>query len=131
MNQYNPDTPQPPGERDIALAKELAEVRKQRQRFYQKLDGSLKALFSYSEWRTTRYQNGMTELVVVCPNLAVYKRLHNRAITIHKRLEDTFGSDYTRFCLSYPPDPSAFYEHEISWQGWSDQPFPEDEEEDF
>lgn len=131
MSYDNPDAPQPLGDRDIALARELHAVREQRQRLYEKLDGSLKALFSYCEWRITRNHNGMTELVVVCPSMVVYKRLHNRALTIQSRLEDTVQIRHTKFTLYYPKDPKAYYQRESKWGNWSNDFFPDDDAPEF
>jgi hypothetical protein len=132
MSHDNPDAPQPLSDLDMALARELAAVRARRQLLYDKLNGSLKALFSYSEWRITRHDNGMSELVVICPNIAVYKRLRNKADTIHSRFQDTVQFKHTRFILSYPPSPDAFYEHEInSRRNWSDRFFPDDDDYGF
>ncbi|WP_190524319.1 hypothetical protein [Coleofasciculus sp. FACHB-T130] len=116
MSHDNPDAPQPLSERDRALAKELAAVRAQRQRLYEKLNGSLKALFSHCEWRITHHDTGMTELVVICPSLVIYQRLLKKVISIQTRLEDTVEIKQTRFILSYPPNPQAFYEHEVTIQ---------------
>jgi hypothetical protein len=73
MSQDNADQPSFLSQEDLALGRELTAVREQRQGFYEKLDGSLKALFSHCEWRITSRKNGLTELVVVCPSLAIYK----------------------------------------------------------
>ena len=113
MSHDNPDAPQPLSERDRALAKELAAVRAQRHRLYEKLNGSLKALFSHCEWRITHHDTGMTELVVICPSLVVYQRLLKKVISIQTRLEDSAEIKHTRFILCYPPNPQAFYEHEV------------------
>lgn len=115
MSQDNADQPSPLGEEDFALARELTAVREQRQRLYDKLDSSLKALFSYCEWRITSHKNGLVELVVVCPNLAIYKRLYKRSETIHHRFQDCVTEKHTRFQLSCPKSFKAFYEHEIHW----------------
>jgi len=115
MSQDNPDQPSPLSEEDFALAKELSAVREQRQRLYDKLDSSLKALFSYCEWRITSHKNGLVELVVVCPNLAIYKRMHKRSEAIHNRFQDCVDVKHTRFQLSCPKSFKAFYEHEIRW----------------
>ncbi len=117
MNQDNPDQPSPLSDEDFALARELTAVREQRQRLYDKLDSSLKALFSYCEWRITCHKSGLAELVVVCPSLAIYKRLHKRSETIHKRFQDCVTEKHTRFQLSCPQSVMAFYEHEIRWEG--------------
>ena len=113
MSQDNSDRPSPLSRGDFALADELASVREQRQRLYDKLDSSLKALFSQCEWRITCY-DGLAELLVVCPSLVIYKRLHNRAETIHNRFRDTAKVKHSRFQLSFPQSFRAFYEHEIS-----------------
>lgn len=131
MSDDNLDAPQPLSHQDIALARELHAVREQRQRLYEKLDGSLKALFSHCEWRITRYSNGMTELVIVCPRKAIYKRLHNRAMTIQSRLEDTVEVKHTKFTLCYPKAPIAYYEHESKWEDVSDDFFQDDDEPNF
>lgn len=115
MSQDNLDQPSPLSDEDFALARELTTVREQRQRLYEKLDGSLKALFSHCEWRITCHTNGLSELVVICPNLAIYKRLHKRSETIHNRFQDTVEVKHTRFQLLCPKYPRAFYEHEIRW----------------
>ncbi len=117
MSQDKSDQPSPLSDDDLALAKELTTVREQRQRLYDKLDGSLKALFSHCEWRITCYKNGLAELMVVCPSLLIYKRLRNRADTIHNRFQNTVKGKRTRFQLSCPKSYKAFYEHEISWGG--------------
>ncbi len=113
MSQDNRDQPSPLSREDFALANELAAVREQRQRLYDKLDSSLKALFSHCEWRITCY-DGLAELVVVCPSLVIYKRLHNRAETIHNRFRDIVNVKHSRFQLSFPQSFRAFYEHEVS-----------------
>ena len=115
MNRDSSDQPSPLGEEDFALARELTTVRGQRQRFYEKLDSSLKALFSHCEWRITCYSSGLAELVVICPSLTIYKRLHKRSETIHNRFQETVEVKHTRFQLSFPKSLRAFYEHEISW----------------
>jgi hypothetical protein len=115
MSQDNSDRPFPVSDDDLALVRELTAVRKQRQRLYEKLDGSLKALFSYCDWRITCHKNGLAELVVVCPSLAIYKRLHKRSETIHNRFQDTVEVKHTRFQLFFPKSLKAFYEHEIRW----------------
>ena len=115
MSQDNLDRPSPLSDDDFALARELTAVREQRQRLYDKLDSSLKALFSYCEWRITIYESSLAELVVVCPNLTVYRRLYKRAEAIHNRFQDTVAVKHTRFQLSFPKCLSAFYEHEICW----------------
>jgi hypothetical protein len=115
MSQDNLDRPSPLSDEDFALARELAAVKEQRQRLYEKLDGSLKALFSHCEWRITFHKHGLAELLVVCPSLVVYKRLYNRAETIHNRFQDTVEVKHTRFQLSFPKSLKAFYEHEIRW----------------
>jgi hypothetical protein len=115
MSQDNLDRPSPLSDDDFALARELTTVREQRQRLYEKLDGSLKALFSHCEWRITYYKTGLAELVVVCPSLTIYKRLYNRAEAIHNRFQDTVETKHTRFQLSFPMSYKAFYEHEIRW----------------
>jgi hypothetical protein len=115
MSQDNPDQPSPLSEEDFALARELSTVMEQRQRLYDKLDSSLKALFSYCEWRITSHQNGLVELVVVCPNLAIYKRMYKRAEAIHNRFQDCVDVKHTRFQLSCPKSFQAFYEHEVRW----------------
>ncbi|MBD1804899.1 hypothetical protein H6F98_05440 [Microcoleus sp. FACHB-SPT15] len=115
MNRDSSDQPSPLGEEDFALARELTTVRGQRQRFYEKLDSSLKALFSHCEWRITCYSSGLAELVVICPSLTIYKRLPKRSETIHNRFQETVDVKHTRFQLSFPKSLRAFYEHEISW----------------
>ena len=116
MSQDSGEQPSPLSEEDLALVRELTAIREQRQRFYKRLDGSLKALFSHCDWRITCYKSGLAELVVVCPSLSIYKRLHKRSETIHNRFQDTVEVKYTRFQLSYPKSLRAFYEHEISWE---------------
>jgi hypothetical protein len=115
MSQDNLDRPSPPSDEDFALARELTAVREQRQRLYDKLNGSLKALFSHCEWRITSHKNGLVELVVVCPNMAIYKRLHKRSEAIHNRFQDTVEVKHTRFLLFCPKYPRAYYEHEVRW----------------
>ncbi len=115
MSQDNPDQPSPLSPEDLALARELTTVREQRQRLYEKLDSSLKALFSHCEWRITSHKNGLTELVVVCPSLTIYKRLYKRSETIHNRFQEGVEAKHTRFQLSCPKSFKAFYEHEIEW----------------
>ncbi|NEQ20435.1 MAG: hypothetical protein F6K28_14555 [Microcoleus sp. SIO2G3] len=115
MNRDGSDQPSPLGDEDFSLVRELSTVRGQRQRLYEKLDGSLKALFSDCEWRITCYSSGLAELVVICPSLTIYKRLHKRAETIHNRFQETVDVKHTRFQLSFPKSLRAFYEHEISW----------------
>lgn len=117
MSQDNLDRPSPLSEEDLALAWELTQVRKQRQRLYEKLDGALKALFSHCEWRITSHKNGLTELVIVCPNLAIYKRLYKRSETLHNRFQDCVDIKHTRLQLYCPQSFRAFYEHEIHWGG--------------
>jgi hypothetical protein len=116
MSQDSSEQPSPLSHEDLALLGELTVVREQRQGFYEKLDGSLKALFSHCEWRITDYNNGLAELVVVCPSLTIYKRLHKRAEIIHKKFQDTVEVKHSRFQLSFPQYLRAFYEHEISWE---------------
>jgi hypothetical protein len=99
----------------LALLGELIAVRKQRQRLYDKLDGSLKALFSHCEWRITGHKHGLAELVVAYHTLVIYKRLRNRAETIHNRFQDTVEIKHTGFQLSFPKSTKAFYEPEICW----------------
>lgn len=115
MSQDSSEQPSPLSDEDFALIRELAAVREQRQRLYEKLDSSLKALFSHCEWRITYHKNGLAELVVVCPSLEIYKRLRNRAETIHNRFQYTVNVKHTRFQLSFPKSLKAFYEHEIHW----------------
>ena len=115
MSQDSSDQPSPSSDEDLALVRELIAVTKQRRSFYEKLDSALKALFSHCEWRITCHKNGLAELVVVCPSLAVYKRLHKRSETIHKRFQETVAVKHTRFQLSFPNALKAFYEHEIHW----------------
>lgn len=131
MSHDDLDTPQPLSNQDIALARELATVREQRKCLYEKLDGSLKALFSHCEWRITCYDNGMTELVVVCPRKVVYKRLHDRALTIHRRLEDIVEVKHTKFILYCPKDTNVYYEHESIWGEWSEDFFLDDDNPEF
>lgn len=118
MTYHNPDTPQPPSEEDIALFRELALTRIPRQRFYEKLNGSLKALFSHCEWVITRHENGMSELFVVCPTLIVYRRLFKKFITIHSRLEQSVDVKHTKFVITCPLHPEAHYEKETTLQQW-------------
>ena len=113
MNRDSSDQPSPLGEEDFALARELTTVRGQRQRFYEKLDSSLKALFSHCEWRITCYSSGLAELVVICPSLTIYNRLHKRAETIHNRFQETVDVKHTRFQLSFPKSLRAFYERQL------------------
>lgn len=120
MSQDSSEQPFPLSDEDLALITELRAVREQRQSFYEKLDSSLKALFSYCEWRITCYKTGLAELVVVCPSRVIYKRLHKRAETIHNRFQDTVKVKHTRFQLYFPKSFKAFYEHEISWGDWAD-----------
>jgi hypothetical protein len=115
MSEDNLDRPAPLSDEDLALAQELTAVREQRQRLYQKLDGSLKALFSHCEWRITCHKNGLAELVVVCPSLAIYRRMYRRSESIHHRFQDTVEVKHTRFYLSYPKCLKAYYVHEIHW----------------
>jgi hypothetical protein len=115
MTQDSSDRPSPFSDEDLALLGELTGVRKQRQRFYEQLDSSLKALFSHCEWRITCHKDGLAELVVVCPSFLIYKRLHKRSETIHNRFQDSVEVTHTRFQLSCPKSLKAFYEHEISW----------------
>lgn len=115
MSQDNLDQPSPLSPEDLALARELTAVREQRQDLYEKLDSSLKALFSHCEWRITSHKNGLTELVVICPNLAIYKRLYKRSETIHNRFQEGVEAKHTRFQLSCPMSFKAFYENEIQW----------------
>ncbi|MBD1920055.1 hypothetical protein H6F77_02850 [Microcoleus sp. FACHB-831] len=131
MSQENLDAPQPFSEQDRALAIDLAAVREQRQRLYLKLNGSLKALFSHCEWRITRHENGMTELVIVCPSSVVYKRLYQKVDTIFNRFEDTVAFKHTKLTLCYPKDPRSYYEHESKWDRWFPDLFGEDDEEEF
>ncbi|MEW5855989.1 MAG: hypothetical protein AB1861_01180 [Cyanobacteriota bacterium] len=133
MSHDNPDAPQPLSERDRALAKELAAVRTQRHRLYEKLNGSLKALFSHCEWRITQHDTGTTELVIICPSLVIYQRLLKKVISIQTRLEDTVEIKQTRFILCYPPNPQAFYEHEVTiQQGFNPNSYLDlDEDEEF
>ncbi|HAJ62250.1 MAG TPA: hypothetical protein DCP31_25915 [Cyanobacteria bacterium UBA8543] len=115
MNQDSSEQPFPLSDEDLALITELRVVREQRQGFYEKLDSSLKALFSHCEWRITGYKSGLAELVVVCPSRVIYKRLHKRAETIHNRFQDTVRFKHTRFQLYFPRSFKTFYEHESSW----------------
>ncbi len=115
MSQDSSEQPSPLNEEDLALVRELTAVREQRQHFYKKLDGPLKALFSHCEWRITDHKNGLAELVVVCPNFVIYKRLHKRSETIHNRFQDSVDVKHTRFQLFFPKSLKAFYEHEIRW----------------
>ena len=114
MNQDNSEQPFSLSEEDLALVTELKAVREQRKRLYEKLDSSLKALFSDCEWRITCYKSNLAELVVVCPSLVIYKRLYKRSETIHNRFQKTVEVKHTRFQLSCPKSRKAFYEHEIS-----------------
>lgn len=118
MCQDSSEQPSPLSDEDLALIRELTAVTVQRQRLYEKLDSSLKALFSHCEWRISCYKNGLAELVVVCPSLVIYKRLRNRAETIHKRFQDTVEVKHTRFQLCFPQSLKAFYEHEVCWGDW-------------
>jgi hypothetical protein len=118
MTHENLDRPEPLSDQDLALAREIEEGRVLRQRLYEALNGSLKALFSHCEWRVTRYDSGMTELVVCCPTMVVYKRLNEKAITIQSRLENTVTVKHTKFILYCPKDPEARYEHEITCRAW-------------
>lgn len=119
MTHDNPDRPEPLSDEDIALAREIEEGRALRQSLYEALDGSLKALFSHCEWRVTRYDDSnMTELVVRCPSMVVYKRLNERAITIQSRLENCVTVKHTKFILYCPKDPEARYEQEITCRAW-------------
>src|SRR4028119_2266218 len=111
MFQDSSEQPSPLSDEDLALVRELTAVREQRQRFYEKLDSSLKAIFSHCEWRITYHKNKLAELVVVCPSPVIYKRLRNRAETIHNRFQDTLEVKHTRFQLSFPRSPKTFYEH--------------------
>ena len=115
MSQDSSEQPFPLSDEDLALITELRAVREQRQSFYDKLDSSLKALFSYCEWRITCYTTGLAELVVVCPSRVIYKRLHKRSETIHNRFQDIVQVKHTRFQLYFPKSFKTFYEHEISW----------------
>jgi hypothetical protein len=116
MNRDSSDQPSPLNDEDLALTREFAAVKRQQQRLYEKLDSSLKALFSYCEWRITCHSGSLAELVVVCPSLAIYKRLHKRTETIHNRFQETVDVKHTRFQLSFPNSLRAFYEHESSWE---------------
>lgn len=116
MSQDNFDQPSHLSPEDFALARELSAVREQRKRLYDKLDSSLKALFSHCEWRITYYDNGLAELVVICPSMTIYKRLYKRSETIHYRFQDSVDVKHTRLQLSFPQCLRAFYEHEIKWE---------------
>ncbi len=115
MSQDSSEQQFPLSDEDLALITELTAVIEQRQCFYEKLDSSLKALLSHCEWRITCYKNDLAELVVACPSLVIYKRLHKRVETIHNRFQDTVKVKHTRFQLYFPKSFKAFYEHEISW----------------
>ncbi|MBD1902872.1 hypothetical protein NDI44_25400 [Trichocoleus sp. DQ-A3] len=97
------------------------------------VNGSLKALFSHCEWRITHHDTGMTELVVICPSLVIYQRLLKKVISIQTRLEDAIEIKQTRFILCYPPNPQAFYEHEVTiQQDFNPDPYLDlDENEEF
>ncbi len=116
MSQDNFDQSSPLSPEDFALARELSAVREQRKRLYDKLDSSLKALFSHCEWRITYYEYGLAELVVICPSMTIYKRLYKRSETLHHRFQDCVDVKHTRFQLSFPKCFKAFYEHEIEWE---------------
>ncbi|GEM_PF-2667147 len=118
MTHDNPDLPEPLSDEDIALVREIEEGRMLRKRLYEALNGSMKALFSHCEWRVTRYDNGMTELLVRCPTMVVYKRLNEKVITIQSRLENTVTVKHTKFILYCPKDPEAYYENEITCRAW-------------
>jgi hypothetical protein len=127
-NSNSGDRSFPLSAEDLAIARELRAVRIERQRFYNKLDGSLKALFSHCEWRITPHPNGLIELIVTCPSLVIYKRLYNRAIGIQRRLEEIVPLQHTRFQLEYPPLPHTYYEHEVLWGDETDNFFNDDNE---
>ncbi|HIK28587.1 MAG: hypothetical protein N3E45_06340 [Oscillatoriaceae bacterium SKW80] len=118
MSQENLDQPHPFSDEDRELAREIQEGRELRKRFYEQLNGSLKALFSHCEWRITRHENAMTELFVRCPTMVIYKRLYEKVITIQSRLEKTVIVKHTKFILYCPQDPDAWYENEITCSDW-------------
>jgi hypothetical protein len=113
MNYDNPDAPRPLSQEDLALARNLSEVRELRQFFLENLNSSLRAVFSHCDWRITCYEPNSAEMVIVCPNMAVYKRLRNKAEILHTRYRNLVQCDRTRFSICYPPSPNAVYEHEI------------------
>lgn len=118
MSQENLDRPHPFSDEDSDLAREIQEGRELRKRLYEQLNGSLKALFSHCEWRITRHENAMTELVVCCPTMVIYKRLYEKVITIQSRLERAVIVKHTKFVLYCPKDPDARYENEITCSDW-------------
>ncbi|MBK4729220.1 hypothetical protein JJD41_04885 [Oxynema sp. CENA135] len=137
MSNINPDLPQPLTPKDIILARELMMVRQDRQRFYNQLDSSLRALFSYCDWWICPGEDEAIELIVICPRFVVYKRIHNRIDTVHSRLRDVLDLTHSRVILECPGEAHAYYEHEIDLSDealWFDDDddffFDEDEEED-
>jgi hypothetical protein len=129
-NYDHPDAPQPLSEEDLALARNLSAVREQRQLFYENLNSSLRAVFSHCDWRITCYETNTAEMVIFCPNMAVYKRLRSKAEMLHTRFRNLVNCDRTRFCICYSSCPDAVYEHEIDSMGYRSDWFSPDDFDD-